>query len=141
MRYSPLPPYGRGCRGYRRPPDLDDAATARRPSFDFSRLAKLIVIRWIRCPSIVEKEIRIQRSHDGVEKTWLSVKSKKASQISSGACVSKSKRALAEIENTLDEPQYATKVMGLHVIDVVAGRESRDNDQRYAKAIPVIALL
>src|SRR6516164_5838162 len=49
--------------------------------------------------------------------------------------------ALAEIENTLDEPQDATEVMGLLVIDVVAGRESRDNDQRYAKTILVIALL
>ena len=31
--------------------------------------------------------------------------------------------------------------MGLLVIDVVPGRESRDNDQRYAKTILVIALL
>src|SRR6516165_9656158 len=31
--------------------------------------------------------------------------------------------------------------MGLLVIDVVAGRESRDNDQRYAKTILIIALL
>src|SRR6516225_10479831 len=31
--------------------------------------------------------------------------------------------------------------MGLLVINVVAGRESRDNDQRYAKTVLVIALL
>jgi hypothetical protein len=31
--------------------------------------------------------------------------------------------------------------MGLLVVDVVPGRESRDNDQRYAKTILVIALL
>ena len=63
------------------------------------------------------------------------------SQVSSGTRVSKSKRALPEIENTLDEPQDATKVMGLLVIDVVPRRESRDDDQRYAKTILVIALL
>jgi hypothetical protein len=76
-----------------------------------------------------------------VERTRLSVETKKAAQVSRGTCVGKSKRALAEIENTLDEPQDATEVMGLHVIDVAAGRESRDNDQRYAKTILVIALL
>src|SRR6516162_3127941 len=95
----------------------------------------------MRCPSIVEKEIRIQRRHDCVEKTWLSVVFKKASQVSTGTFVGKSKRALPEIENTLDEPQDAAEVMGLLVIDVVPGRESRYNDQRYAKTILVIALL
>ena len=76
-----------------------------------------------------------------MERTRLSVETKKASQVSGGTRVGKSKRALAEIEHTLDEPQDATEVMGLHVIDVAAGRESRDNDQRYAKTILVIALL
>ena len=76
-----------------------------------------------------------------MERTWLSVESKKAFQVFRGTCVSKSKRALPEIEDTLDEPQDATEVMGLHVIDIAAGRESGDNDQRYAKTILVIALL
>src|SRR5262249_12977245 len=110
----------------------------------------LVVIRGIRCPSVVEKEIRIQRSHNCLEmtrpsveskqafqvssstcvgkRTGPSVESKKAFQVSSSTCVGKPERALAEIENTLDEPQDAAEVMG-HVIDVVPGRESRDNDQ------------
>src|SRR5262249_6922457 len=106
-----------------------------------NRLSHLIVIRWIRCPRIVEKEIRIQRRHDRVETTGPSVEFKKVFQVSSGTCVRKSKRALPELGNTLDEPQDTTEVMGLLVIDVVAGRESRDHDQRYAKTILVIALL
>ena len=104
-------------------------------------MGDLIVIGWVRCPGVVEKKIRVQRSHDRGETTWLSVEFEKVSQVSSGTRVSKSKRALPEIENTLDEPQDATKVMGLLVIDVVPQRESRDDDQRYAKTILVIALL
>ena len=102
-------------------------------------MSSSIVIRGIRCPSVVEKEIRIQRSHNCLERTRPSVESKKAFQISSSTCVGKPERALAEIENTLDEPQDAAEVMGL-VIDVLPGRESRDNDQGYAKTILVIAL-
>src|SRR6516164_893719 len=102
-------------------------------------LSSSIVIRRIRCPSVVAKEVRIQRSHNCLERTRPSVESKKAFQISSSTCVGKPERALAEIENTLDEPQDAAEVMGL-VIDVVPGRESRDNDQGYAKTILVIAL-
>src|SRR6516162_5549096 len=66
--------------------------------------AHLIVIRWIRCPSIVEKEIRIQWRHDRMETTGLSVEFKKVSQVSSGTCVRESERALPELENTLNEP-------------------------------------
>ena len=66
---------------------------------------------------------------------WPSVETEKASQVSSGTCVGKPERALPEIENTLDEPQDAAEVMGPLVIDVVPGRESRDNDQGYAKTI------
>src|SRR6516164_7510468 len=102
-------------------------------------LSSSIVIRRIRCPSVVAKEVRIQRSHNCLERTRPSVESKKAFQISSSTCVGKPERALAEIENTLDEPQDAAEVMGL-VIDVVPGRESRDSDQGYAKTILVIAL-
>src|SRR5262245_44860467 len=87
----------------------------------------LVVIRGIRCPSVVEKEIRIPRSHNCLEMTRPSVESKKALQVSSSTCVGKPERALAEIENTLDEPQDAAEVMG-HVIDVLPGRESRDGD-------------
>src|SRR5215469_16549890 len=83
-------------------------------------LSSSFVIRGISCPSVVKKEIRIQRSHNCLERTRPSVESKKAFQISSSTCVGKPERALAEIENTLDEPQDAAEVMGL-VIDVLPG--------------------
>src|SRR5215467_1093809 len=87
-----------------------------------------IVIRWIGFPAIVDKEIRIQGGRYCLERPWPSVvvEAKKASQVSSGTCVGKPERALPETENTLDEPQDAAEVM-LLVIDVVPGRESRDN--------------
>src|SRR5260370_30648564 len=101
----------------------------------------VIVIRWIRFPGIVDKEIRIQLGCYCVVTTWPSVvvEAKKASQVSSGTCVGKPERALPETENTLDEPQDAAEVM-LLVIDGVPGRESRDNEEGYAKTILVIAL-
>src|SRR5262252_3437567 len=49
----------------------------------------LVVIRGIRCPSVVEKEIRVQRSHNCLEMTRPSVESKKAFQVSSSTCVGK----------------------------------------------------
>src|SRR5262249_2506658 len=108
------------------------------PSTGHSSFSSSFVIRGIRCTSVVEKKIRIQQSHNCLERTR-SVESKKTFQVSSSTCVGKPERALAEIENTLDEPQDAAEVMG-HVIDVLPGRESRDNDQGYAKTILVIAL-
>jgi hypothetical protein len=62
----------------------------------------IIIIRRIGCPSIVDKEIRIQRSHDCVENTRARVEIKKASQVSIGACVGKPERALSETKNSLD---------------------------------------
>jgi len=101
----------------------------------------IIVVRWLGCPGVVAKEIRIQLGLYCLETTWPSVvvEAKKASQVSSGKCVGKPERALPETENTLDEPQDAAEIM-LLVIDVLPGRESRDNDQGYAQTILVITL-
>src|SRR5262249_57444180 len=96
---------------------------------------------WIRWTRMVEEEIRIKGRYDCVEKTWPLVESKKAFQVSGGTRIGKPQRALPEIEHTLDEPQDAAEIVGLHVIDVVPGRESRHNNQGYAETILVIALI